>query len=193
MRTDIFDLVEQFSLVNLSEGYRLEDFYSSIPEYVDFLCNEALLHQELNLSRTYLLINKRNADIVAYMSLISDSIKLKQDERDSYFQGEISFPSYPAMKIAKLAVDERHATELKNIGSLMIELARGIAEDINESVACRFITVDADTHNNPTVNEFYAKNSFVPNDSYKVGRTLSMRLNIYDDGDSIEEYIEDIS
>lgn len=193
MKVDIFDLVEQFSLVNLSDGYRLDDFCSSIPEYVDFLCNEALLHQELNLSRTYLLINKRNADIVAYMSLISDSIKLKQDERDVYFQGQISFPSYPAMKIAKLAVDERHVAKLKNIGSLMIELARGIAEDINESVACRFITVDADTHNNPTVNEFYEKNQFVPNHSYKVGRTLSMRLNIYDDEDTSEDYIEDIS
>ncbi|MFE6075790.1 hypothetical protein ACFVQB_15060 [Paenibacillus sp. NPDC057886] len=193
MKDDIFELVEQFSLVNLTEGYRLNDFDCSIPEYVEFLCNEALMHQELNLSRTYLLINKWNADVVAYMSLISDSIKLKQDERDVYFQGEISFPSYPAMKIAKLAVNDRHAAEIKNIGSLMIELARGIAEDINESVACRFITVDADTHNNPSVNEFYQKNQFVPNHSYKPGRTLSMRLNIYDEEIAGEDYIEDIS
>ncbi len=70
--------------------------------------------------------------------MISGSIKLKQDECDVYFQGQISFSSYPAMKIAKL----------KNIGSLMIELARGIAEDINESVACRFITLEAKCKHN---------------------------------------------
>lgn len=63
----------------------------------------------------------------------------------------------------------------------MIELARGIAEDINESMACRFITVDADVEHNEQVTDFYYKNGFVLNESYKRGRTISMRLNIYSD------------
>ena len=43
----------------------------------------------------------------------------------------------------------------------MIRIAIGIANDINKTgAACRFMTVDADTHNNPTVVDFYKKNGF---------------------------------
>lgn len=192
MKENIYDLVDQFSLVNLSKGYRLEDFKSSIKEYEIFLSQNALDHQEIGVSKTYLLINKNNADIVAYMSLISDSIKLKQEEKESYFQSDALFPSYPAMKIAKLAVDENYSQRYSYIGSLMIELARGIAEDINESVACRFITVDADVEHNETVTSFYMKNGFVLNQSYKPRSTISMRLNIYSD-EEFESNIEEIS
>jgi len=181
MRQSIYDHIDKFSLVTLTDGYRLEDFTSHIKEYEIFLTQFSLKHQELNISRTYLLINKVNADVIAYMSLISDSIKLKQDERNTYFEEDASFPSYPAMKIAKLAVDKNYSEHYKYIGSLMIELARGIAEDINESMACRFITVDADVEHNEQVTDFYFKNGFVLNESYKRGRTISMRLNIYSD------------
>lgn len=193
MRADIFGCVDNFSLVTLTEGYRLEDFRSTKKEYEIFLSQMALSHQDLNISRTYLLINKTNADVVAYMSLISDCIKLKQDERDIYFQEDSSFPSYPSMKIAKLAVDSNYSAQYKNIGSLMIELARGIAEDINESVACRFITVDADVENDESLTEFYEKNDFVFNEMYKRGRTVSMRLNIYGDVTPMDEVGEEVS
>jgi hypothetical protein len=138
-------------------------------------------------------INKSNADIVAYMSLISDSIKLKQEERETHFQGVLTFQSYPAIKIAKLAVDCKYSTQYKYIGTLMIELARGIAEDINESVACRFITVDADVEHDEKLTSFYEKNGFVFNEMYRPARTVSMRLNIYSDSDPVEDTQEDIS
>ncbi len=65
----------------------------------------------------------------------------------------------------------------------MIELARGIAHGIVENgVACRFITVDVDIYNNPTVDKFYVKCGFKYNSSYKRRDTsVSMRLDLYHD------------
>ncbi|MBD7968388.1 N-acetyltransferase [Paenibacillus gallinarum] len=193
MKLDILDYIDDFSLVELTNGYRLEDFECTIEEYKIFLTNRALSHQELNISRTYLLISKSNSDVVAYMSLISDSIKLKQDEKISYFDDSAYFPSYPSMKIAKLAVDKNYSTNYKNIGTLMIELSKGIAAEVNESIACRFITVDADVEHHTWVTNFYEKCGFVPNEGYKPKSTISMRLNIFPDSVEVEEEREEIS
>lgn len=184
VKPDINESIELFSLVNLTEGYRLDDFSCSIPEYKEFIKDRALDFQTLNIARTYLLINKSNADVVSYMSLVSDSIRLEQNERIQEFPEHIKFGSFPSIKIGKLAVNSSYRERYKGIGSLMIELARGIAAEINESVACKFITVDADVENDPHLIEFYTKNSFVLNESYPHGsnrRQISMRLNIYNE------------
>ncbi len=93
------------------------------------------------------------------------------------------FPNFPAIKIGKLAVSSIYQQEYKGIGSLMIELARGIAQEVNDSVACKFITVDEDIENDEHVTDFYYKNNFVLNEEFNKGkrRTISMRLNIFDD------------
>ena len=183
MKKDIFDCTDQFSLVSLTEGYRINDFKCHISEYEEFLKTQALEFQDLNISRTYLLINKENADIAAYMALVADSIKLNVTERHTYFPETVMFPNFPSMKIGKLAVDDSYKAAYKGIGSLMIELSRGIAQEINESVACKFITVDADIENDKNITAFYIKNNFVPNEELNKGkrRTISMRLNIFDD------------
>ncbi|MED4602388.1 hypothetical protein P9314_17105 [Paenibacillus validus] len=183
MKKSIGDYIDNFSLVNLTQGYRIEEFQCSIAEYESFLKEQALEFQELNISRTFLLINKMNADIVAYMALVSDSIRLSIDERTTHFPEKIMFPNFPAIKIGKLAVSSIYQQEYKGIGSLMIELARGIAQEVNDSVACKFITVDADIENDEHVTDFYYKNNFVLNEEINKGkrRTISMRLNIFDD------------
>ncbi|MDN4093559.1 hypothetical protein QYF48_12110 [Brevibacillus agri] len=190
-RKNISDDIDLFSLVNLTSGYRVQDFECDIKEYELFIKNDALQFQELNIARTYLLINKTNADIVAYMSLVSDSIRLSEQERGYTFPATILFSSFPAIKIGKLAVSKPYKEIYKGIGSLMIELARGIAEEINQSVACKFITVDADVENDPKLPEFYGKNSFVFNEAYNRGsnrRTISMRLNILNDEQDVVEH-----
>lgn len=182
-KADIYDCLDLFSLVNLTNGYRITDFHCAIEEYSAFLKEQAMEFQDLNIARTYLMINKNNADIVAYMSLVSDSIKLSAEERASHFPESVRFPNFPAMKIGKLAVSLPYTMTYKNIGTLMIEMARGIAQQMNESVACKFITVDADIESNESVAAFYLKNDFVLNEELNKGkkRTVSMRLNIFGD------------
>lgn len=65
----------------------------------------------------------------------------------------------------------------------MVELSIGFAVEMNKSgIACRFIIVDADIENNPTVVEFYKKIGFHINEKIKKnGKTLSMRLDIFND------------
>jgi hypothetical protein len=46
------------------------------------------------------------------------------------------------LKIAKLAVSKDWKERYKGIGSYMIYLAAGIAETVNFSSACRFLTVE---------------------------------------------------
>lgn len=189
-KSNFSDVSDNYRLVNLTSGYRIHDFECSIKEYELFIKNDALEYQELNISRTYLLINKENADIVSYMSLVSDSIRLSDNERGRTFPETILFKSFPAIKIGKLAVSKAYCEIFRGIGSLMIELARGIAEEINESVACKFITVDADVENDPELTEFYTKNSFTFNEAYNRGsnsRTISMRLNIFNDEEVLIE------
>ncbi|MEK3885230.1 hypothetical protein [Paenibacillus sp. PL2-23] len=185
-KRDINEDIVRFSLVNLTDGYRLKDFKCSIIEYQEFLIEHALNFQNMNISRTYLLIDKSSADIVAYMSLVSDSIRLNDTEREEQFPEYIRFGSFPSIKIGKLAVDEGYRDVYRGIGSLMIELARGIDAEVNESVACEFITVDADVENDRHLLDFYLKNSFVLNESYPHGATrkqISMRMNIFNEVD----------
>lgn len=193
MRKNIYDYLDIVKLVDLSRGYRIADFKCEFDDYSTFLCEHALTFQEVEVAKTHLLINKTNGDIIAFMSLFADSIKLSPDEKESHEIEFIPFESIPAIKIGQLAVDARYNQEFRGIGSLMIELARGITEDVRErGVSCRFITVDADTENNPTVVEYYLKNSFKLNEKYKKKSKVSMRLDLFGDISKKEIYPEDI-
>jgi hypothetical protein len=129
-RKSIYDHQNIIQLIELTEGYRLNDFCCKSQPYNDFLHNEALSLQKYEVSKIHLLINKTNADIIAYMSLSADIIKLTTDEMESHELDSISFASIPAVKIGHLAVDKKYKEIYTNIGSLMVELARGICIEI---------------------------------------------------------------
>jgi ribosomal protein S18 acetylase RimI-like enzyme len=176
-----------FNLFPLSEGFRINDFQCEIDEYSIFLQKYAIDYQKSSIAHTHLLINKSNADIVAYMTLVTDSIKLKETEKEDH---ELNIPisAFPALKVAKLAVNSKYREKYTGIGRLMLVLARGFVAQINEcGVSCEFITIDADVENNPSVIEFYEKNDFLKNEQYikKKNRTISMRLSV--DNDSNQE------
>jgi len=188
MIQSIYDFQDMIKLVDLSNGYRFCDFTCEFEEYNKFLRDEAIGLQEAEISKTHLLINKENADIIAFMSLSTDSIKLSLLEKDFHKIGFVNFEAIPSVKIGKLAVDIKYKEKFKGIGSLMIELARGITEDLrNAGIACRFIILDADIKNNPSVVDFYVKQGFEFNEKYKKGRNTSMRLDVLYDVDVIEE------
>jgi len=132
------------------------------------------------MALTWLLRERSTGSIAAYMSLISDAIKLSATEKELH-QLAYPFKTIPAMKIAKLAVSTAFQERYKGIGSLMVEMAIQIAQSCNEQhFACRFITVDADIEHNETVLKFYEKNNFIPNEEIKGKnrKTISMRRDI---------------
>ena len=159
-------------------------FDSKIDEYNDFL-KIADKFYDINVSKTFLLIHNTTNELIAYMTLSADSIKLTSEEKDNHDISKVPYASIPALKIGKLAVNKELSEDIqvKGYGSFMLELARAFAYSMNDSgVACRFITVDADIEYDPDTPRFYEKNGFVENLSNKsrnAKHTISMRKDIF--------------
>ena len=107
-----------------------------------FLVQAAKRFHKRNLARTYVLGADRR-QIVAYLTLVCGEVELQAGkspaaEHDKSYR----YKSYPAVKIARLAVDERYRG--KALGKMLVTLALGIAKDqVCPAVGCRFVTVDA--------------------------------------------------
>jgi hypothetical protein len=169
-----------FILSRLPPAAELKNFDCSINEYNEYLIQEAHRSERKFVSLTWLLRERKDGNLVAYMSLINDAIKLNTTEKNLH-QLDYPFKTIPAMKIAKLAVSESCRSRFSGIGTYMINLASFIAVISNEQLsACRFLTVDADVEHNESVIEFYLKNGFLPNNELnsKRSKTISMRKDI---------------
>lgn len=183
---DIMDIQNNVRLLSIKEVDNVSHylFDSHIKEYNDFL-EIADRFYDLNISKTFLLIHKNTNELLAYMTLSADSIKLTSDEKEIHDIAKVPYASVPALKVGKLAVNKEISEEAKRkgYGSFMLEMARAFAFGMNESgVACRFITVDADIEYNPDTPDFYVKNGYVENLSNKrrnAKHTISMRKDIF--------------
>lgn len=180
-RDEFEELKRSVVLVDFSPGYRLGDFDCGVPDYNDFLVDDAQYYIDQNISQIKLLTDKQTADVVGYLALNADSFRLDKEEKQK--EGlVIPLTSVPALKIGKLAVNLKYAD--KDYGSYLLFMALGFAEELNDSgVGCRFIVVDADIQHNPKTPEFYAKNGFVENEKMNKGRSqsVSMRYDIFED------------
>ena len=148
--------IEKLSAENLPRS-----FSSSVPEYSDFLLNKALLSQNAFITSTFILFENKSDKAMAFVSLICDSVTFTLEEKGDSELAEFPFSTFPAMKVAELAVSVDFSGKYAHIGSFMLKFALLTAFSINEEhSACRFLTVDADVENNPTVTLFYEKNGF---------------------------------
>jgi len=71
-----------FSLEQLTLKTRLDTFFCPIEEYNDYLFHEALRSQNDQMALTWILLERSTGAIAAYMSLISDAIKLSATEKE---------------------------------------------------------------------------------------------------------------
>jgi hypothetical protein len=174
-----------FYLEQLTQDRTLKEFSCSIAEYNDYLKNDALRSQNDHIALTWLLTERTTEKIVAYMSLIMDAIKLSGAEKELH-NLKYPFRTIPAMKIAKLAVDQSFSEKYKGIGTYMLISAEQLALACNSSYcAARFLTVDADIEHDKGVLTFYEKNGFILNVDLnnKNRKTISMRRDIYREKD----------
>lgn len=184
--TDIYEIANNARLLSIEEVDDVShySFDSKIEEYNSFL-KVAKKFFDLNISKTFLLFHKSTNELLAYMTLSADSIKLTADEKEFHDIAKVPYASIPALKVGKLAVNKELSKESarKGYGSFLLEMARAFAFRMNEiGIACRFITVDADIEYDPNTPEFYVKNGFVENLSNKkrnAKHTISMRKDIF--------------
>lgn len=184
--SDIIEIQNNVRLLSINEIDDISHylFDSHIAEYNEFL---KIAHKfyDLNISKTFLLFHRETDELLAYMTLSADSIKLTNEEKELHDISKVPYASIPALKVGKLAVNKELAGEAKRkgYGSFMLELARAFAFSMNElGVACRFITVDADIEYEPDTPRFYEKNGFSENLSNKrrnAKHTISMRKDIF--------------
>ena len=154
-------------------------------EYETFLKKKSLILEKLGITRTFLLIHDKTEELVGYFSLSADTVRLTIDEKTGTDLEAVDFMSLPALKLGKLAINKSlsEQAQRKGYGSFVLDIVNTYAyEMLDNGVACRFVTVDADIEYYPDTPEFYLKNGFVVNQSRKrkaTDKTVSMRRDIF--------------
>ena len=140
----------------------IAEFKSKVRDLENFLKEDALNNQQNLISVTYLVFNATKGNLLAYITLLADSLTIKEDRKlKKYFQKQnINYSYLPALKVGRLCVDDDYRDN--NIGTLLIKFAIQKAWEINEKCGCRFITIDAKTQtiDGSAPIEFYKKNGF---------------------------------
>jgi ribosomal protein S18 acetylase RimI-like enzyme len=136
--------VAQYELREISPDDKVSGLSLGAQEYTPlkiYLKKHAKRHHVENAGKTYVFVEKGDAtkSVVAYITLLCSRIELKDppDGLDEY-----RFPDYPAVKIARLAVD----TDCRGLGlgSELVALALAITKNrVMPHVGCRFLVVDS--------------------------------------------------
>jgi GNAT superfamily N-acetyltransferase len=128
----------QLRIASLRAENDLASFCSNSAELNDFLKNDALKAQNDLISRTYLCFWKEA--LAGFVTLTTDTIGYNLVERCDGIEGYV-YQKYPAIKIARLAVDDIY--KRRGIGQNLLLWAVGKAYEISKQIGCRYITVDA--------------------------------------------------
>ncbi|MBA3448643.1 MAG: GNAT family N-acetyltransferase [Pseudaminobacter sp.] len=110
-----------------------------------FLRKEAITYENFSLARTWVAAQEGSAELLGFITIVSGEVSVvKTGAVDDPGARKFRYPLYPAIKIARLAVDDRHAR--KDLGRGMVDFALGVAKtQICPIVGCRFAIVDSKT------------------------------------------------
>lgn len=137
---------ENYRFEILNNQHDLSKFNCEIEDLNNFLKQDALNQQNMNLNLTHLVIC--DDEIIGYVSLLTDTIKLKtignqniKDEiKEELNVGENN--EIPAIKIGRLAIDKKYSK--KGLGTHILgNILLNIIELSKTKVGLRFVTVEA--------------------------------------------------
>jgi GNAT superfamily N-acetyltransferase len=123
----------------------------------DFIWNDAKPHLDELLAVTYAYRLKKDSEVsppIAFVSLANDSVQVSKSQRKKFRRSK-RYDQFPAVKIARLAVDSR--IQGNNVGTNILNRVKRLFLTENRT-GCRFVTVDAYR----SAVRFYLKNDFVP-------------------------------
>ncbi|PYY28381.1 GNAT family N-acetyltransferase [Paenibacillus illinoisensis] len=139
-----------------------ESDYDLIKEFVcedeptvgDFLREQALKFQHLNLASTRLFFDDDN-NFVGYYTLYNDMMEIGKEKRIKHGMDHLpSFKFYPAIKLHYLGVDSKHRKN--GYGRYMLLHSLDTAEKISELSGCLFLSLES----LPSSKEFYIRHEF---------------------------------
>lgn len=142
-------------------AHDVSSFDCGDPDLNEFLQKDALKYQNEHLSFTRVVFHEK--ELVAYITLLTDSIVLKTPEKKKLVDFHDSVMQWPALKIGRLAVVTTRQKQC-GIGKALLQYAVALAIRIGREsgVGCRFLTVDA----YPVSIAFYERHGFVVNKNY---------------------------
>jgi ribosomal protein S18 acetylase RimI-like enzyme len=110
-----------------------------------FLRRHAKSYQTRSLARTYAFIDGTDGrTVVAYVTLVCGEVSLDRGAIEDDGLSDYRYTNYPAIKIARLAVDSRLRKSGLKLGKRLVDLAVAIAKEVvSEHVGCRFVVVDS--------------------------------------------------
>lgn len=157
---DIEYIKENYYFEILNEKHDLSNFECDSNDLTNFLKNDALKQQDMNLNLTQLVICDN--EIVGFFSLLTDTLKLKTLENNN-LKKEIKLEldisennEIPAIKIGRLAIDKKYSK--KGLGShILRNILLSILNLSKTKVGLRFVTVDAYA---TALNFYVKKNNF---------------------------------
>lgn len=100
--------------IQLSDDTEIKPFRCSEDDLNGFLFDDAKYFQKELMAATYLLEDLQENVTVAYFSLLADKISFNPDEKNVWNRLNRNIPNpkrrrnYPAVKIGRLAVNERY-------------------------------------------------------------------------------------
>ena len=160
-------LDNELIILPLDESDDLSSFNCESEELNDFLKTNALVDQNNLVNRTRLCFF--SGSLAGFYSLAADTIETKSviDGVESY-----SYRKYPAIKIARLAVDSRF--ERRGIGTFLIKIILAQVVSICDNIGCRYLLVDSKLESV----EFYKKFEFNVAEKNKKADFVPMYLNM---------------
>ncbi len=174
----------QVKAVGLSKIYNLSKFDCGDEDLNDFIKNDAFVYQEKKLTTTILFFYED--DLVGFLSIAADSLKLNLDEKESYNIHQKKLEDVPSIKFARFAVDKKYQKQC--IGTNILKWGIGYTLDCSDKVAIRFITVDAYPH----IVNFYQKFEFIVNQNKhytKKTNHISMRYDLLNKETTISVFV----
>jgi len=150
-------------ILNVVHRGAISSFYSYEGELRDFLVEDALNQQGRKISVTYLWFLRKTNELVAYITLSPDCVKVKNISSElskSFRDKGINYKSLPSLKVGRLCVDNKFLR--KGVGTLLIQFAVNIALKISQQAGCRFLYLDAKRNQDSSkdVIHFYKKLGF---------------------------------
>jgi len=145
--------------IQLSPDTEIKPFRCTEDDLNGFLYDDAMHFNNELMAVTYLIEDTDKNITVAYFSILADKITFNPDEKSLWNRLNRNIPnskrrkSYPAVKIGRLAVNEKITGE--GVGTFVLDSIKYAFTNVKR-VGCRFITVDALKSAIP----FYERNGF---------------------------------
>lgn len=159
--------VEGITISKLKEehGALISDFSckgldaSQVNDEEDFLKHDAMQHQKLGLSETFLLIENKTGKLISYITLSFGSFKISEGEELAGVpirekQTRIFSTHVPCLLIGKLATDKNE--ENRGGGTFLIDFAAQTGARISSILALPFMAL----HSRRDKAEYYKKRGF---------------------------------